>query len=225
MMNWLFRTGSAFGKTDRGVLRNEYSRMEFRDSSLKGLNSSQGTPELTIRVDFKKQKQQGCCDNVFQNPELEVRRKRHKTEGSSIQLFGQFLPTNKILAKFSLMGVVLMTSPQIFGAEHGAPSQQAAVQDPIDQAADQMEGMMLHSLYNQMLRAQKLVNAGDDNPFAPSHAEMIFRSMQEQDMINQLAKRRPLGVGSLVARHLRGQAGIGSAVLLESERQNPRPQK
>ena len=218
MMTWLLRTGCAFGKTDRGVLGCGNSSMEFRDSSKNGLNSSQGTPQRTIRVGSQSINGHGWFFGLTRNQELEVRRKRHKTEGSSIQSFVQQSFSLKNLAATAIASVIFLFAVSVSAGEFGAANAQQKTVDPVEAVGDDFEGMMLQTVYNQMLQANQLVKMGDDNPFAPSNGEMIFRSMQEQAMMQQLAKRRPLGVGSLVARQLRGQTGVGSRILLSSDR-------
>lgn len=222
MMNWLLHTGCVLGKTDRGVLGRGNSIMEFRDSSkeffVNGLISSQGTPQTTIRVGSKLVQGQGWL-KLTQNQELEVRRKRHKTESSSIQLFYNYFGTIKGLTASALVCVMLLSPRFAQAGELGLSLTPPAKPDPVEAVGDQFEGMMLQLLYNQMLQANQIVKPGDDNPFAPSNGEMIFRSMQQDGMMQQLAQRRPLGIGSLVARQLRGQTGVGTRILLDSDRQ------
>jgi len=86
---------------------------------------------------------------------------------------------------------------------------------------DQFEALMLQRVYEEMERSQRLLNAGDDNPFAPSNAEMIFRSMLTSELQKGLARNRPLGVGRLVERQLKGEGGIGSHALVESKLGSP----
>lgn len=226
----LLRTGCACGNMDRGVLRCGNSRMGFRDSSnefgLNGLISSQGTPVKTIRVSSKFA--QFFCQGWWKslatlNQGLDVRRKRHKTEGSSIQSFDFVTFLAPAIVRTS---VILLA---IFAFQAGAGEVRSSAKksaDPVESVADDFEGMMLHFLYNQMVQGQKIVEQGDNNPFAPSNGELIYKSMQEQVMMQQLAKRRPLGFGSLVARQLRNQAGVGDRILIDSGRQSgPTTQK
>jgi Rod binding domain-containing protein len=90
--------------------------------------------------------------------------------------------------------------------------------EQIRQVADAYEGLMLQHLQDQMRKSQGLMDAGEDNPFAPSHAEQVYRAMLQEHIAKDMAKRRPLGVGTLVERQLRGQIGIGRrATLVESK--------
>ena len=77
-----------------------------------------------------------------------------------------------------------------------------------------MEAMMLAQLLGQMRKSAQLVNPGDDNPFAPSHAEMIFRSMTDQQIVENLAAKRPLGFGNLVERRLEEKSGSSGGDLV-----------
>ena len=91
--------------------------------------------------------------------------------------------------------------------------------DPrIRQIADGFEAMMLNQLYGQMRKSNQIIGEGDDNPFAPSHAEMIYRSMQEDQMIQQMAPHRPLGLGNLVEKQLTGKSGIPESHLIKSNK-------
>jgi Rod binding domain-containing protein len=66
-----------------------------------------------------------------------------------------------------------------------------------------------------MRASSELVKMGDDNPFAPSNAEKIFRSMREQEMIESLAKTGPLGVKKMVVDRLKGRGGIERGRVVE----------
>lgn len=81
--------------------------------------------------------------------------------------------------------------------------------DRIDEAAEGFEALMVNRLYQQMSASGRLLQPGDDNPFAPSSAEMIYRGMYEEEILKGLASHGALGVKDLVARQLRGQSGIG----------------
>lgn len=222
MMIWLLRTGCTFSNTDRGVLGRGNSIMEFRDSSkeffVKGLISSQGTPQATIRVGSFLNFGHGWLNSSKANQELEVRRKRHKTEGSSIHSFSQIFGTIKFPTRLVCAAAIFVAAHFVTAGEVAARRPQAPIQDQIEAVGDEYEGYMLQMLYNQMLESNQIVKQGDDNPFAPSNGEMIFRSMQQQVMMQQMAKRRPLGFGSLVARQLREQTGIAPSNLLNSDR-------
>lgn len=129
-----------------------------------------------------------------------LRRMRSLTKNSSIHLF------------FLLIVILLaMRGTQVFAAN--AEGTEAKIQA----VGDDFEALMLQRLFGQMRAANQLVNSGDNNPFAPSHAEMIFRGMQEQAMMKQLAARRPLGIGNMVVRQLKGLSGIAPRPLLKSK--------
>jgi hypothetical protein len=214
MMIWLFRTGCAWGNKGRGVLGCGNFRMKFRDSSQEffvATYSSQGTPHRTIRNEF------------------DVRRKqRHNTGSSSIRSFYFSIFTQvrdiwrescqMIVLGLSCAAIILATAKVSADGEtlRAPPSVAAPARDPIEAAGDDFEGMMLQLLYNQMVQGNRILSQGEDNPFAPSHAEMVFKSMQDQAMMQQLAQSRPLGVGSLVARQLRGETGVGASHLVDS---------
>jgi hypothetical protein len=152
----LFRTGCAWGK-DRGVLACGNSRMEFRDSFLKGMISSQGTP---VR--------------------LEQRRKRHRTENSSISFF------------FGMAVLVTTLSP----ARANEALEES--QDPYEKIAVGYETLMLKQMFDQMRKSHSLFEsdpAMQDNPFRETQAERIMKSFQEQAMIESLAKSHPIGIG------------------------------
>lgn len=69
--------------------------------------------------------------------------------------------------------------------------------------------MMMQLLFQQMQAGSVVENDGEENPFAPSRAEKIYRSMRDQQMMKALAGRRSLGVGDMVVRSLKGEGGIG----------------
>lgn len=132
-----------------------------------------------------------------------LRRMRDRlTKGSSIHLF------------LFTMTVILLTSLSIKVSAEKPDGAEAKIQE----VGDNFEALMLQRLYSQMRASNQVVNAGDNNPFAPSHAELIFRGMQEEMLMKNLANRRPLGMGDLVVRQLKGLSGIGARPLLKSER-------
>jgi hypothetical protein len=186
----LFRTGCAWGKS-RGVLGERgKSRMDFRESSQEGFNSSQGIPERTV------------CDQ-----RLAKRRKRHVTGDSSTHFCLRLAATRGVLA-------ILLA-----GAAH---AQYGRMQDSqIREAAEGFESIMLQQLHAQMKKSAGVDQADPSNPFAPSHAELIYRSMQEDLQMRDLAKQRTLGVADLIERQLRGQTGIGQRTLIKSVEQAP----
>ena len=136
---------------------------------------------------------------------LEVRRKRHKSGNSSTQFFS--------ILGLGFLALVGFSPPTMASEIQGA-------KDPIDTVAESFEAMMLQQLYAQMQKSNRVLNVGEDNPFAPSSAELIFREMQDQQMLQGVAQRRPLGVADMVARQLRGTGGVGPSRLLESEQDN-----
>lgn len=129
-------------------------------------------------------------------PEFQQRRKRHVTGNSSISLF------------FQLSALVAST---VAVAANVAP---APGQDPVRKVGDDFESMMLDFMFQQLRNSESL--AGPDNPFAPSGGEKIFRAMRDQEMMKAIAGQRPLGVGNMVERQLRGQSGIGYRPLVRS---------
>ncbi len=133
---------------------------------------------------------------------LRMRRKRLKTGNSSIQLF------------FSVALVLCAIGVGTKGvrANDGPPTMQSV--------GDSFEAMMLSHLYTQLRQTSRLLNVGDDNPFAPSRAEMIYRSMSEDEMLKSLAKRQPLGFGNLVVRQLQRQVGVGQSAIPGVQRKN-----
>lgn len=195
----LLRTGSALGK-DRGVFGCANSRMEFRGSSENGLFSSQGTPDRTFRLTVLLE----CFDchgwqrgiRFWSHLGLELRRMRHKTRNSSIRFFGRFF--GLLFCVNAAWAVTPKTRDQ-----------------QITEVAENFEGMVVNQVYSQMVRSNRLVNRGDDSPFAPSNAELIYRSWLEDEMMKQVTKARPFGVADLVARQLKGEIGIGHRALLE----------
>ncbi|MBS1985808.1 MAG: rod-binding protein [Bdellovibrionales bacterium] len=97
-------------------------------------------------------------------------------------------------------------------AQATAPA--APRRDAYQEAGDEFEALMLQHLYNQMQNAGSFVSEGEDNPFAPSPAEKIFRGMRDEVVMKRLATQRPLGFGDMVTRQLKGQGGIGRAQAL-----------
>lgn len=91
------------------------------------------------------------------------------------------------------------------GAQAAAPSREEQLQ----QVGNEFEAMMMQLLFQQMQASSIVETDGGENPFAPSHAEKIYRSMQDQQMMQTLAGRRSLGVGDMVVRSLKGEGGIG----------------
>lgn len=183
----LIRIGCALRQMDWGV------------SGLhqKGLNSSQGRPKRTDRV----------C------------RKRHATGNFSIQL--KFSPLNLSLA-VSLLGLTLSLFSNSLSAQiseqiseqinEQGRNESALIEAPSEnpeyrQVGDAFENMMMQNLYQQMRRSRD-VFSDQQGMFAPSNGEKIFRSMQEQQMMEALSKRRPLGVSDLVVRQLEGKGGV-----------------
>lgn len=132
------------------------------------------------------------------------RRKRHESGNSSIQLF--------LLALVPLffLGAGFLTMP--------ARAERASQDEQIRQTGDAFEAMMLTRMQESMEKSQGMLEPGESNPFAPSHAEMIYRGMLREHVMKDMAKRRPLGIGNLVERQLRGQIGIGRrSALVESK--------
>lgn len=172
-------------KRGRGVLGMQKSRMDFCEPK-SVLNSSQGTPEQTFREYF------GLVRRMWT--------KARYTENSSIQPF-------KLLV-LAACGAFATYVPKAQASRIEASE--------IRRIGDQFEELMLQQMYQQMRSSgEALADHGPDNPFKPSNAEKIFRSMQEQVMMRDLAKRRPLGMGQLVERQLKKQSGIPAAALLK----------
>ena len=168
--------------------------MDFQLSSKKRLNSSQGNPyEANEERSSADQSQRGLVAVRFCQ-----RRKRHETGNSSIYFL-------------TILAAGLLATSTF---AQGTPSPEQAAK--IRQVGDDFEAMMLQRLQEDMEKSQGLLQVGDDNPFAPSNAEQIYRSMMTQAMMQNLARRRPLGVGNLVERQLRGEGGIGPRALVKS---------
>jgi hypothetical protein len=169
----LFRTGCAWGK-DRGVLACGNSRMEFRDSFYIGMISSQGTPDR-----------------------LEQRRKRHRTENSSISL-----KRNLILMICLCFG---------FLVENKGQAEQNESVDQYEAVAIGYETLMLRNLFEQMRKSHSLFESdpafAEGNPFKESQAERIMKSFQEQAMIESLAKSHPLGIGRSLVNSVKNRNG------------------
>ncbi len=80
---------------------------------------------------------------------------------------------------------------------------------------DGYESMMLGMLYEQMKKSQDLMDDSPDNPFAPSGAEKIFRSLRDRHLVESIAKQRPLGVSDLVVKSLKGDGGVSQRNLVK----------
>lgn len=174
-------------KKDRGVLGSIDSRMESEKRSEKRLNSSQGKtkPRLVTATELSE------C-------------KMHRiTESSSIRFF--------IYSLIALVALALFAH-RSEAAAHPTREQIEAQYDAIGAG---FEVLMLNHLYKQMRESSEIVKMGDDNPFAPSNAEKIFRSMQEQTMVESLAQSGPLGVKKMVVDRLKGRGGIASGRVVE----------
>jgi len=131
------------------------------------------------------------------------RRKRHESGNSSIC----FLSLVLLFAGFLTATV----------SRAQEPVRRLTQDQQIRQTGDAFEALMLQRLQENMERAQGLMEPGEDNPFAPSAAEKIYRGMMREHVTKDLAKRRPLGIGDMVERQLRGQSGIGRrSALVES---------
>ncbi len=197
--DWLRRTGCAL-KQGREVFGRGYSRMELRVTSDNGLYFSQGTPERMDSVwDILGLKRFHGWNLTKKSTKsrLDNRSRRHVAENFSTQ-------TLTLIAGAFLL---LIFVPR----EAAATDQQVA--DRYKEVGDQYEAFMMQRLYDQMQQSNRLVEAGDtNNPFAPSHAEMVWRGMLNEQIMKNLAPRRQLGIGDLVERQLNGNIGVGSRV-------------
>ncbi len=169
----------------RGVLDKQRARMALRlNCQSVVLNSSQGTPERTLRGKLWKERRM---------------REIATTENSSIC----FLKGLCRVLRQKLGGTLLAGTLVVTGSAWG--NQQEAIR----RVGDQFEGMMLQHLYSQLKSGnESLMNSNEDSLFRPSNGERIFRAMQDEIVLNQLAKRRPLGMGNLVERQLNKQVGV-----------------
>lgn len=173
-------------RKDRGVLGSKDSRMESMKRSEKRLNSSQGKPK----------------------PRLETAKVLSKcmmhriTESSSI----------RILLILSLFVLGFLYAKHSNANPLNTKEQLEAQYEAVGTG---FESMMLNHLYKQMRESNELVKMGDQNPFAPSNAEKIFRSMKDAEMIESLAKTGPLGVKKMVIDRLKGRGGIESGRVVE----------
>jgi Rod binding domain-containing protein len=79
---------------------------------------------------------------------------------------------------------------------------------------DAYETMMLQKLYDQM-RSSSGIGEVEEGPFAISHAEKIYRGMLDENMIQELAKRRPLGISDMVVRQLQRKGGVRNSGRVE----------
>ncbi len=129
---------------------------------------------------------------------LQQRRMRHETGNSSINLF-VFL---------ALLAV---------GTVSRAAGRDAVEKAKIEQLGDDFEAMMLQFMFNQLQQNGQFMDTSEDNPFAPSQGEKIFRGMRDEEMIKRLAGSRPLGFGDTVVRHIRGEGGVGKKPLLKRQ--------
>jgi Rod binding domain-containing protein len=149
------------------------------------------------RMEFRVSSQNGLISSQGTPQRLEKRRMRHRTENSSIQLL-------------------------FFFASLGLPplAQSQSRDEQIETVAKGYEQIFLGKILEQMRSSESLMqDTGGDNPFAPSGAEKIYRSFQDQAMIEKLAEARPLGIGKMVARQLRGEGGIPESQLAPQKSQ------
>ncbi|HVJ66043.1 MAG TPA: rod-binding protein [Bdellovibrionota bacterium] len=173
---------------DRGVLGSIDSRMESEKRSENSLNSSQG-------------KTKPGPETVTGLSECKMHR---ITESSSIRFLIYTLIFLSAMAFLSVRSHAARSMPT-----------REQIEAQYDQVGTGFEAMMLNNLYSQMRASSELVKMGDDNPFAPSNAEKIFRSMREQEMIESLAKTGPLGVKKMVVDRLKGRGGIEQGRVIE----------
>lgn len=82
----------------------------------------------------------------------------------------------------------------------------------VEQVGNDFEALMLNFYFEQMAKSQGIESDDPNNPFAPSSGEKIFRAMQRESMLKNLATGRPLGYGDLVVRQLKGQSGIPQGI-------------
>lgn len=121
------------------------------------------------------------------------RRMRHETGNLSIRL---------LLSAST--GAALGAAPASFAQ---VPARGSAEEKKALQAVgDDYEAYMLEFLYSKMRDGVDF--AGEGNPFAPSGGEKIFRAMRDEAVMKDVAKRRPLGFGTLITEHLQGRGGI-----------------
>ena len=212
---WLKRIRKEAMGQDRGVLGRGKSRMDFQLTSKKRLNSSQGKP---YEANGEKSPAD-CSQRGLIAIWLCQRRKRHETGNSSIYFFGHFfhVPSLNRVSSGLLTSILLLAggflAPLAWADRAlGADEKNAKIR----QVGDDFEAMMLQRMQESMEKSQGLLQVGDDNPFAPSNAETIYRSMLTQMVTQKLAKERPLGVGNMVERQLRGEGGIGNRGLVKS---------
>lgn len=175
-------------KKDRGVLGSKDSRMESKKRSEKRLNSSQGKtkPGLLTATGLSE-----CMMHRI-------------TESSSIRFF---------VYAILVLATLIFSSTEINAQK--APLTREQIEAQHEAVGNGFEALMLNNLYTQMRNSNELVKMGDNNPFAPSNAEKIFRSMREQEMIESLAKTGPLGVKKMVIDRLQGRGGIGRGRVVE----------
>ncbi len=151
----------------------------------KVLNSSQGTPKRTDRE----------C------------RMRHATGSSSIQFFHQFF--HQFFLQFFFLAMMALGLPGVaMGMQENHPLQdKASMSEQYRQVGDAYESMMMQHFYGQLKGSQDIWT-DKDSPFAPSNGEKIFQSMYDQLIMENVAKRRPLGVSDLVVQQLEGKGGV-----------------
>lgn len=146
----------------------------------KVLNSSQGKPKRTNRE----------C------------RMRYTYGSSSIQL----------LSKVFLAVVIIFSTASNANSDVGQSAEplvqkQKSMKEQYRQVGDAYEAMMVKHLYGQLTSSQSMW-IDKDSPFAPSNGEKIFKSMYDQLVMDNVAKRRPLGVSDLVVQQLEGKGGV-----------------
>jgi hypothetical protein len=71
------------------------------------------------------------------------------------------------------------------------------------------ESILLRQMFDEMRKSGDMMQGEGDNFFAPSKTERIYRHMLDAKMVEELAKREPLGFGDLVVRSTKGEAGVG----------------
>ncbi len=113
----------------------------------------------------------------------------HNAGNSSIQLFRLTL---------SLILYFAAAASQAQSLENNRP----------DSVGQGFETIMLQTMYQQMRATNEAFSGGESDYFAPSHAERIYRDMLDQTIVQNAARRAPLGVGKLVDRYLARKGGI-----------------
>lgn len=128
---------------------------------------------------------QGRAKRTIRLP-VRSRWKRRNTGNSSILFFSLFTLLE------CLTGSTLLVSAQ------------KTMEMQYREVGDAFEAMMLQHFYRQLKESSRTLQVGDENPFAPSNAELIFESMRDDIVIGKMAGSRPLGISDMVVKQLKG---------------------